>query len=354
MGETLLHTYTPLVVWTTIGAVLLRVLPDRVPRLLGRALFWVGVPLEIFALARHADLSVTVTIVPVALIATVGLNLGASWLVWSLLQCRSARDTTGDTTGHTPGDPDLSRDKRNDTDAIIEPTIIEPNTAEPNTSEPTSNRRRQGSFVLASLLSNTGFVGLAVLPLLVPEEHLGAAIVYSVSNNLFVTYGIGVSIASYFGRSQGMRLGWQQIRDVLTVPSLWAFALGVSTRRWLLPDRLELGLDASIWVVIPAAFVLMGMRMSQLQNWDDIKAAIVPSLLKLIAMPLTMGLGLTAIGVTGDLRLALVLMAGMPTAFAGLILVEEYGIEARLMTSCILLSTVGLLVTLPVWLALFG
>ena len=86
MGETLLQTYTPLLVWTTVGAILLRVTPDRLPRLLARALFLVGVPLEILALARHTDLRVTVAIVPVALLSVVAFNLMLGWLVWSRLR----------------------------------------------------------------------------------------------------------------------------------------------------------------------------------------------------------------------------------------------------------------------------
>ena len=47
-------------------------------------------------------------------------------------------------------------------------------------------------------------------------------------------------------------------------------------------------------------------------------------------------------------------MAGMPTAFAGLILAEEYELDRELIASSIVLTTGTLLLTIPLWLVLFG
>ncbi|NJN61645.1 MAG: AEC family transporter [Coleofasciculaceae cyanobacterium RL_1_1] len=364
MGETLLQAYTPLLFWVTVGAVLLRITPDRLPRLLGRTLFWVGVPLEVFVLARHGDFSSALAIAPVSLVVVVTINIILGGLAWNLMQ----RTTESGMSPHSPPGTQPHKVFRESvpSESILSESILGESVyplagtsaSEQDTSAcdvwHSASRRRQGSFILAGLLGNTGFVGFALLPLLVPEEHLGAAICYQVSNNVLVTSGIGVLIASHFGRSSGVGLGWQQVRDILGVPSLWAFALGVSTQAIAFPESIEAGLDASIWVVIAAALILMGMRLSQIQGWDSLKESITPSLLKILVMPAIAGLGLTAIGITGYLRLVLVLMAGMPTAFAGLILVEEYDIDAPLMASSILVSTVGLLATLPLWLGLFG
>lgn len=369
MGETLLQAYTPLLFWVTVGAVLLRITPDRLPRLLGRTLFWVGVPLEVFVLARHGDFSSALAIAPISLVVVVTINLVLGGLAWNLMQ----RTTEPGMSLHSPpGTPPhkvfresvLSESVPGESvlsESVLSESVYSlagTSASEQDTSAcdvwHSALRRRQGSFILAGLLGNTGFVGFALLPLLVPEEHLGAAICYQVSNNVLVTSGIGVLIASHFGRSNGVGLGWQQVRDILGVPSLWAFALGVSTQAIAFPASIEAGLNASIWFVIAAALILMGMRLSQIQGWDSLKESITPSLLKILVMPAIAGLGLTAIGITGYLRLVLVLMAGMPTAFAGLILVEEYEIDAPLMASSILVSTVGLLATLPLWLGLFG
>lgn len=46
MSETLFHAYTLLVLWMGLGLFSFRFLPDDFPRLLGRSLYWVGVPLD--------------------------------------------------------------------------------------------------------------------------------------------------------------------------------------------------------------------------------------------------------------------------------------------------------------------
>jgi malate permease and related proteins len=76
--------------------------------------------------------------------------------------------------------------------------------------------------------------------------------------------------------------------------------------------------------------------------------------LKVLLLPAFVGLGTTLIGLTGEPRLALVMMAGMPCAFAGLILAEEYDLDHDLAASSIALSTVGLLVMIPIWLGLLS
>jgi malate permease and related proteins len=52
--------------------------------------------------------------------------------------------------------------------------------------------------------------------------------------------------------------------------------------------------------------------------------------------------------------LAMVLMSGVPTAFAGLIFAEEYELDRTTIASSIILSTILYLLVLPLWLYLFG
>jgi predicted permease len=197
-------------------------------------------------------------------------------------------------------------------------------------------------------------VGLAIAPVCVDPAHTSWLVLYSVTQNVAGTYGIGVFLASYYGRSLQKSHWLVQLRDVLTVPSLWAFAIGSSTRAVALPEAIDWGLQASVWVVIPAALLLMGMRVSQLRGWSSLKLAILPTLTKVLVLPLLVALLATIMGLTGDDRLALVLMAGMPSAFAGLILAEEYELDRELIASSIVLTTGMLLPTIPLWLALFG
>jgi len=66
------------------------------------------------------------------------------------------------------------------------------------------------------------------------------------------------------------------------------------------------------------------------------------------------GIGTTIAGFSNASRLALVLMSGMPTAFASLILAEEYDLDRELFASSIIITSVLLLFMIPCWLVLFG
>jgi len=56
-------------------------------------------------------------------------------------------------------------------------------------------------------------------------------------------------------------------------------------------------------------------------------------------------------GFSGDPRLVLVLMSGIPTALSVLVLAEVYELDRDLLGSSIAIASVGLLLALPLWLA---
>lgn len=342
MAETLFHAYAPLILWTGLGILLLRWVPQAFPRLLGRSLYWVGVPLEIFALARKTSFSGNVGMAPILTMVAIILGLTLAWGSLQGLSWLSEQAGTPPTASESTDIP--HRINLGDRWLQLRKLLTFPLDAP-----------RRGGFILSAVLGNTGFVGLAIVPTLISDAYSSWAVFYSVTQNVLGTYGIGVFLASYYGRSQTeTNHWWIQLRDVLSVPSLWAFVLGSSTRSVFLPDAIESGLQGSVWVVIPSAFLLMGMRLSQLHGIKSLRLALVPVILKAIAVPGLLGLLMTLLDITGEPRLAMVLMAGMPSAFAGLILAEEYDLDRELIASSIALTTVALLLMIPCWLYLFG
>lgn len=324
MTDTLVQAYLPLLFWTGLGLVSFRLLPTFLPRLLGRSLYWVGVPLQIFTLARQTNFSEQVELVPSITVFALTSGLVLAWL-----GLHGIRWLGNQTNVASP-----------------EPSVESLN--------PWHDSARQGSFLIASMLGNTGFVGLAIAPNFIDEHYLSWLVFYSVTQNIVGTYGIGVLLSSYFGKAQRVKHWLVHLRNLLTVPSLWAFTLGTLTRSVPLPASLESGLHASIWYIIPSALLLMGMRISQLNGWSSLKLALGPTLIKVFLLPLVVGVLTTALGLSPSPRLALVLMAGMPTAFAGLILTEEYELDRELISSSIVLTTGLLLIAIPLWLRLFG
>jgi malate permease and related proteins len=326
MTGTVVQAYLPLLLWTGLGALSLRWLPESLPRWLGRALYWVGVPIQIFSLARGINTAEQVGLVPylVGISLLSGLTLASiAWAIARWFDLNPTKSSTNPVEATQPADT------------------------------PLWSNSRKGSFIVASMLGNTGFVGLAIAPNFVDESYLGWLVLYSVTQNVIGTYGIGVFVSSYYGRSQ--RAHWlTTLRDMFTVPSLWAFTIGFLTRHIPFPDFVESGLHSALWIVIPCALLLMGIRLRQLQGWQSLKRAIIPVLIKVVALPLIIGSVALWIGLQPSPKLAMVLMAGMPTAFAGLILAEEYELDRDLIASSIILTTIAIIVTLPLWLLLFN
>lgn len=309
MADTLLNTYAPLIVWTGLGVCLARLLPSALPRFLGRGLYWVGVPLQILALARHSTFSVTIAIAPLTMLMALGIGVVAA-LVGLWIQATLPTSLVGVSD---------------------------------------NSRAYQGSFVLSSAIGNTGFVGLAIAPALVGEPYTSWVVLYAVMHNLVGTYGLGVFLASYFGHSSQQSRLWKQLRDVLTAPPLWACMIGAATQSVALPPRVDAALDSCVEIVIYCALCLMGMRLSQLQGWRSFQLAIIPALNKIVLMPLALAIVMTLMGLPKAAVLGFTIMAGTPSAFANLILAEEYNLDRALATSTITLSTLGLLVTIPLW-----
>ncbi|MBD2447336.1 AEC family transporter [Nostoc sp. FACHB-152] len=323
MIDSLIHAYTPFLIWVGIGLLISKFTPDKIFKWLGNGLYWVGVPLQILVLARHTDLSHGVLIPGVA-IGVLLLSLVLALCIWQGLQWFKSQQQQ----------PDVANSEL----AIDIPFM----------------RASLGSFILATILGNTGFVGLTLTQVLTSPTNNDWAVLFSVTNNVVGTYGIAVLIASYFGKSHTDNHWWIQLRDLITVPSLWTFFLGLSTQFIELPAIVESGLEQAVWVVIALALVLVGLRLRTITGWKSLKIASVASVLKVFIVPILVGLGATFLGVTGEHRLILVLMSGTPTGLSVLILAEVYDLDRNLLASSIALTFVGLFIALPFWLAWFG
>ncbi|NUN66174.1 AEC family transporter [Pseudanabaena biceps] len=303
--EDLLNAYLPLLFWTGVGLGCSKFAPVNASKILGLSLYWVGVPLQLFVLARHTEFSDTPYIPYVAIAALV-----LSWLL-----------------------------------ALIGWQFVK---------KPDSDRSSLGSFILAAMLGNTGFVGLTLTSSLTSPAYTDWAVLFSIASNVAGNYGIAVFIASYFGKSEVKPPWWKLVLDVITVPSLWAFAIGWYTRPIGLPPAIETGLDTAIWITIAFALSLVGLRLGKIEKWQSIKPAAIAAFLRVGVVPLAIGLGATAFGLRDDPRLILTLMSGTPTGLSVLILAEVYNLDRDLLISTIAFSFVGLIFALPLWIVCFS
>jgi malate permease and related proteins len=333
MIETLINAYTPLLIWTGLGLLLSRFVPDICPKIIGQMLYWVGVPLQLYVLARQTQSNDGGLI---ALIAVGVLILGfiLALLTWNLYI--------------------ISNKRFNVLNSIAINEVLATDEFDTKILTKNDDKATLGSFILAVMLGNTGFIGLPLAEILTHSLHSDWAILFSVTSNVVGTYGIAVIIASYFGQTDDNNNWLIQLRDVITVPSLWAFFIGWNTRQWQFPSQVELILDQAVWVVVAFALVLVGLRLGKIKQWSSLQLASISTFLKVFLVPIIVGLSGTFFGLDGDERLVLVLMSGTPTGLAVLILAEVYNLDKDLLASTVALTFVGLLLVLPLWVTWFG
>lgn len=318
MVDSLFHAYTPLLTWIGLGILLFRFIPVSFSTRLGRTLYWVGVPVQSFIFGHQTRLCSETRLIPLLVIEASVLSISLaliSWWVWQKFDHQ--------------------------------------NTEVPQKEWQTSLARSQkASFILAALLGNTGFIGMTLAEVLIDPVYLNWAVLYNVSNT--ITYSLAVFIASHFVQRGTQNFWWIPLRDVLAVPSQWAFVVGLVTQDVELPLIVQSGLEVIMWVVFASALLLLGLRLGSIKGWSSLELAVIPAALKVLVVPGLIGLSATSLGLTGEPRLVLVLMSGVPTGLATLILAEVYDLDRELLTSSITLTLVGLLLVLPLWLAWFS
>ncbi|NER78427.1 MAG: AEC family transporter [Leptolyngbya sp. SIO1D8] len=282
-------------------------LHQRLPAYLGRFLFLIGVPLSIINFLHRADLSGGVLLAPLIAWAAIFIALLCSWL-W------------------------------------MRPRFDE------------WSRPARGSFSLATMFGNTGYIGFPVV-LLLPQlgpDYFGWALFYDVLGTLLGAYVLGVLLASQFGNRQEQLQSqprWRQnLQELIKNPTILAFLLGLALRTVTFPELLDTGLNGFAWSMVMLSLVLMGMRLQQLRSLGNVAPAMAAISIRMLLMPLLIGMILTAFGMDGPPRLVMVLQAGMPSAFATLVLAETYNLDRELAVTCVGVSSGALLLTLPIWL----
>lgn len=307
MLSQLLELYLKLGGGVFLGWLLGNYLPENIPNRLGKFLFYGGVPLGIIAFIRRADLSGNIWLVP--LIAWSAIALGAifSWL-WL----------------HIPF----------------------PNRPHKKTF--------QGSFLLTSMFGNTGYLGYPIILAMVGEKYFGWAVFYDLLGTTLVGYGLGALVGSYFSNGSVSSFQKNILLPILTNPPLWGFFVGLILRQYSFSPAVEKGLEWMGWSVISLSLVLIGMRLSKLRSWQNVPAATVSLGIKMLIVPLTLGLLLSGFNLAPEAQAVMILQMGMPPAFATLVISETYELDYELTVTTVATGSMGLLFLLPFWLLLLG
>jgi predicted permease len=309
LAKELLRLYAPLVVGVLIGLLLGWHTPKQLPNQLGKFLLWIGVPISIVAFLRRADLSQAIWIAPLIAWLAVCFGLAIAWLWLRFLAVKK------------------------------------------EWSNP-----MQGSFILSSMLGNTGYIGYPVALALVGSKYFAWALLYDLLGTVVGSYVIGIVIASRYSNKTAYsnQLSWQIWLEPFRNPIIWSFGFGLAFRQVPLPTKIDDFLYDFAWGTLFLSLILIGMRLSQLSSFSYVKQASIGVAIKMLIVPLAIGIVLSGMGINGLPRLVLVLQGAMPPAFATLVIAEAYELDQHLAVTALGIGSAGLLFTLPLWLWLFA
>src|SRR5919199_418731 len=327
--QPLIKLYLQLGGGVLLGWVLGRLLPKRVPTLIGQFLFWIGVPVSIITFLRGADLSGAIWIAPVMAWIAILLGAGLAW-IWIQFKLKGG----------------LGVVSHQQSSSLIPLNQLSGASVE------SWSKPAQGSFLLSAMAGNTGYLGFPVTLALVGQKYFGWALFYDMLGSAIGAYGLGVVVAARFGTQ--VKSIWQLVRAILYNPALWSLGLGLGFRQIPLPEVAERSLQGFAWSVIALSLILIGMRLSQLDSWNRLGQVSVSLGIKMLLVPLVLGIVLVQLGITGAPQLVIVLQMGMPPAFATLVLAEVFDLERDFAVTALAVGSIGLLLTLPIWLLLFG
>lgn len=212
------------------------------------------------------------------------------------------------------------------------------------------DQKTSSAFTLSSTLINAGNFGLPFISFAFGDAGLGrAAIIYTGTSIVANTLGV-------FLASRGSASVWMSLRNVLTVPLPYALIAGLLVNFGVIaiPAPLDKSFALLGGSAVPIMLVILGAQLARVQLGRQLSLVSLASGLKLLVAPLVGVALVRALLLHGLTANVSIIQTSMPTAVISIVLAEEFGSDARFVSSAVVISTMLSLISLSVLLVLFG
>lgn len=195
----------------------------------------------------------------------------------------------------------------------------------------------------ATLVNNSGFLGLPIVSAVLGEQGLFLASIFIIPNRIFM-WTAGMAIFTDSSDKKAV------FKKVMLNPCIIAVFVGIfwSLMGWKLPEFASKAVTGLGNSTTPLSMMLIGTMMTALtlesfKDWSTVYLAFV----RLIALPLvTLGI-VKAIGADPVMSACAVILTAMPAGSTTALLAEKYGADAVYGSKCVLTNTLFSLVTIP-------
>lgn len=212
-----------------------------------------------------------------------------------------------------------------------------------------TTKAARGAMILAAAFPNATYLGLPVLEATLGKWARSVAIQYDLFACLPLLLTVGMLVAQAHGDSAERP---HPLRSLLRVPPLWAAVLAVALNKSGVP--LPQGLAETLRMLAAGVVPLMLLSLGMSLRWDTMLTvhtrAVLPVLVIQLFIQPALAVALAhGVGLSGQVLVAVVLEAAMPSMVLGIVISDRYGLDTPLYAAAVTLSTLCSLVTLPLW-----
>ena len=206
------------------------------------------------------------------------------------------------------------------------------------------NRSRQGLARFMLAFGNVSFIGFPVCDAVFGPKAVFCASVLNIPFNLLI-FTIGVSFIN--GGKARSAFSPKLVFSPCVVASL--IAVSIALMGISVPEPVGQWFHLLGDLTTPCALLIIGSSLSHIPVRDMLgnRFAYAISLLRLIVLPLVVGVVLRLLGVENFVANVAVVLSAMPIATNGIMLCLQYGKDERVMTQGLFLSTLFSVVTIP-------
>lgn len=212
------------------------------------------------------------------------------------------------------------------------------------------DRAKQSGFLLAVITVNAGNYGIPLNQFAFGTETLVRATVYYVAT-LFVTYAGGILVTT---EGTG-RLG-HALMNILKMPVIYSAFLGLIVNKAgvAIPDLLFRPVRLIGAAAVPIMLILLGIELARARVAQEGSALCLVLGMRLMAAPL-LAIGIAwLMGLDGLTGKVAIVQSSMPTAVGAALMAVEFNARPSLVSSAVLVTTLGSFFTLTLLLGVLG
>ena len=212
-------------------------------------------------------------------------------------------------------------------------------------------------FGLNAVFGNTVMLGIPIVDAAYGREGVANLLAVVVFHSAFLLPLATILIEADTGRGQGVfGVLWASVPGLLRNPVIVTMLVALSWR-FLgvpVPGGMQRFLSLLGGAGPPLALFCLGASLPKPQGWSDLAEVLIGGVLKLLVMPVLVGVIAYGVGVTGVAFKVVVLASALPTGANAFMLARRFSTMAEASASIVVASTAVSVVTLAVLLSWLG